>query len=217
MKALKIKRNQIFVLVILSLLPRHTDARGGGRGGRGGMYSGGAVVDDSSSLHNNGLTAGAATSSGLKSSIPFDVAPGKPLIYCGTSKYIQSQIRINNEDIYFCNKKRIETSCLNQAHHECSDERMQCDLDDGILDNMYCQDDTLFSKALISCNSTTVAYKKSEKLTILNCYEVLVQNSQSISTKKPLSFRANVHIFLLNLIGQSEILNATTSKYNLLV
>ena len=48
---------------------------------------------------------------------------------------------------------------------------MQCDLDDGIIENIYCQDDTLLSKGLMTCNSTTVGYKKNEKVTIINCYE----------------------------------------------
>ncbi|KAL7042496.1 hypothetical protein ACKWTF_001160 [Chironomus riparius] len=54
---------------------------------------------------------GAAKAFGLVSLLPLNVPPGKPLMYCGNTDLIQSQIRINNEATYVCNNAKIEISC----------------------------------------------------------------------------------------------------------
>ncbi|CAG9798087.1 unnamed protein product [Chironomus riparius] len=177
---------------------------------------------------------GAAKAFGLVSLLPLNVPPGKPLMYCGNTDLIQSQIRINKEATYVCNNAKIEISCKksfeNQLDHGCKNEVMQCDLQYGVAGAIYCSQDTLFSKNHIFCDTTATVDRKdlNETMTIVNCYKGQLPKSQAsfvptttsttehsyfnifTTTPKPLSFKANLHVFLINLIGKSDALETTT-------
>ena len=145
-------------------------------------------------------------------------------MYCGNTDLIQSHIRINYEDTYVCKNNEIEILCRNHGEDECINEKMQCDLhNDGTIENIYCSKGTLLSKIPIYCNSKT---DFNENVTILNCHEgqlpkshgsfvpttTTTSESPLFTTEKSLSFGANIHVFLLNLMGKSDVLETTTPE-----
>jgi hypothetical protein len=154
-------------------------------------------------------------------------------MYCGNADLIQSKIRINNEDTYVCNKNKIEISCRvlsifrnvkNEFYKGCVNEVMQCDLKNGIIENIYCSEGTLFSRSNMYCGeSRNDIYAGS----ILDCHDGKLPKNQTsfiptttstteypifTTTPKPLSLSANVHIFLLKMMGKSEVLETTTQE-----
>ena len=169
---------------------------------------------------------GAATAFGLVSLLPLNVPPGKPLMDCGNTDLIQSHILIDYFKMYACNNKEIQISCrMNyESKAGCKNEKMQCDLqDEGSSENLYCSKGTLLSKVRIYCGSKIDLNKT---VTVLNCYEGELPKSQAsfvpttttttdlplFTTEKSLSFGANVHVFLLKLMGQSDALETTTPE-----
>ena len=115
---------------------------------------------------------------------------------------MQSQIQINNENIYQCINNTIEVSCSrkiienqteangnqtdvhgNQTEvHECVNKKMQCDLkDEEIVGSVHCTNGTLLSKCFIFFNSTTLLNGTilNETTTILNCYEGQLPEAQA--------------------------------------
>lgn len=144
-------------------------------------------------------------------------------MYCGNTDIIQSQLRINNNDIYVCNKNKIEILCSkNSESQKCVNE----ELSDGFMDNIYYSDGTLKSTMPLFCNSTITV---NDELTLLNCYDgQMPRNEMSFiptttstespffapttTTPKPLSFGANLHVIFLKIIGKSRDLETTTQK-----
>lgn len=190
-------------------------------------------------FHKTIIDSGAATAFGLVSLLPLNVPANKPLMYCNNTDLMQSQIQINNENIYQCINNTIVMSCSRkvlvietEAHGnqtECMNRNMQCDLkDEEIVGSIYCSNGTLMSKNFIFCNSTTLlnGTNVNETTTILNCYEGQLPESQAAfiptttttqapvtTTEKSLSFGAKVHMFFLRVIGkgdQAEKVTTTT-------
>jgi len=171
--------------------------------------------------------SGAATAFGLVSLLPLNVPPGKPLMYCGNTDLIQSKIQFNYEDTYVCKNKRIEieySKSLNELDLEWVNEVVQCDLKNGIIENIYCSQGTLFSKTHMYCDESR---KDSNDIVTVYCHEGQLPKSQTSfipttsttteysffpTTPKPLSFNANVHVFLLKLMGKSDVLETTTPE-----
>ncbi|KAL7042497.1 hypothetical protein ACKWTF_001161 [Chironomus riparius] len=187
-------------------------------------------IPDDEKLFPASAVLGAATAFGLVTLLPLNVPPGKPLMYCDSTKLIQSQIRINDQDIYVCNNRKIEILCKKKSENsECLNEELQCDLHQGITDNIYCTQNTLLSRTYLFCSSTSTIHKKdsNENVTIVNCFEGQLPKSRVsfipttttttespffTPTPKPLSLSANVHIFLIKLIGKHEALETTTRE-----
>lgn len=130
---------------------------------------------------------------------------------------MQSLIRINNKDTYVCKNSTIfQFSCGTDLNNECTLEKVQCDLNDGINRKIYClYGTTLLSTTPIFCNSTTpLNGNNSNKQSIVKCYEgqlpksrtsfIPTTESSSLSTPKPLSLSANVHILLLKMMEKWE-------------
>jgi len=145
-------------------------------------------------------------------------------MYCGNTDLIQSKIQINYEDTYVCKNKRIEIECRYGFDHECVNEKVQCDLKNGIIENIYCSQGTVFSKTHMYCDESR---KDSNDIVTVNCHEGKLPKSQTSfipttsttteysffsTTPKPLSFNANVHVFLLKLMGKSDVLETTTPE-----
>lgn len=160
-------------------------------------------------------------------------------MYCNNTELMQSQIQINNQNIYQCINNTIEMSCsrkvlvndteVHENQTECVNKNMQCDLkDEEIVGSVYCSNGTLMSKNFIFCNSTTLlnGTNINETTTILNCYEGQLPENQAAfiptttttqapvtTTEKSLSFGAKVHMFFLRVIGkdnQAEKVTTTT-------
>jgi len=148
-------------------------------------------------------------------------------MYCDNTDLIQSKIRINNENTYVCNKTKIEIECRNRFDHECVNKEVQCDKQNGVNENIYCSHGTLLSKTNMFCD---IRYKYfNDTVTTVNCHEGKLPKGltsfipttstttefsyyKTTTTPKPLSFSANVHIFLLNLMGKSDVLETTTPE-----
>lgn len=150
-------------------------------------------------------------------------------MYCVNTDIHQSQLRINDQNIFICNNKNVEVLCRKTSNDDkCLNEVLQYDTPNGFVDRIYCSDGALFSTTHLFCNSTTSVNGKNSKdeLTILNCYDGQLPRSQisfvptstttewSIftTTPKPLSFSANLHISLLKILGKSEVLETTTPE-----
>ncbi|KAL7042499.1 hypothetical protein ACKWTF_001163 [Chironomus riparius] len=177
------------------------------------------------------VVVGAATAFGLVSLLPLAVTHHKPLMYCGDTNLNQLAIRINNKNIYVCNEHNFEIACpdnfQNQLNYQCMNKKIQCDLKyDEIEANVYCRNETLFSKTNIFCTSTTNIAGRIETLSILECNEGDIPDNLSsfiptttpspytittTTTTKPLSFGAKAHVFMLKLIGRFDVLEDETS------
>ena len=106
-------------------------------------------------------------------------------------------------------------------------KKIQCDLKyDEIEGNIYCRNETLFSKTNIFCTSTTNIAGRIETMTILECSPGDIPENLSsfiptttpspyiittTTTVKPLSFSAKAHVFMLKLIGRFDVLEDETS------
>ncbi|KAG5674813.1 hypothetical protein PVAND_004760 [Polypedilum vanderplanki] len=149
----------------------------------------------------------------------------------------QAEIRIENGYIYQCVNDTIEITCpqiffgfidnstsnLNATEKKsnCENRLMTCSEDgEEIIDGIYCKKDSLFSNGNLFCNSTTNFNdtETNETITVLNCYKGKLPDREASfipttplpigMTEKPsLSFGALMHIFMLKLIGQSEVLD----------
>ncbi|KAG5674814.1 hypothetical protein PVAND_004761 [Polypedilum vanderplanki] len=104
----------------------------------------------------------------------------------------------------------------------CENRLMTCSNEESI-EEIYCKSGTLYSNENIFCNSTTLlnGTNINETITILNCYKGELPNSQAsfiptttpfpaTTTEKSLSIGAKIHIFLLKLVGKSDVLEKTT-------
>lgn len=174
------------------------------------------------------LKLGAAVAFGIVSLLPLDIPPGKPLMYCGNTDLHQSQIRINNQDIFVCNNKNIEVLRKNSEDEKCSNEILQCGMPNAFNYNIYCSDGALLSSINLFCNSIfTINGKNTKKeLTVINCYNGQLPRSEIsfvptstttewpffTTTPKPLSFNANLHLTFLKLLGKSDALQTTTPE-----
>lgn len=118
-----------------------------------------------------------------------------------------------------------ETESLkNQTEHKCASRIMQCDLPNHATGNVYCKKDTLLSKDLMFCNSTTLlnvtiiinGTSINTTTTILNCYHGQVPEKRAsfiptttqapvTTTEKSLSYGARAHLFFLRIIGKGDI------------
>lgn len=150
-------------------------------------------------------------------------------MYCNDTNIVQSQIQLG-DSIYTCGEMSVEVSCTKDLDDvidtnidECFDGTLKCQQLEGDNRTIYCTNATLLSRVSIVCNSTTTrSWKTSnETTTVLNCYEGELPQALAgfIPTttaapakkkKKELSMGAKVHIFLLHLLGQGEVLETTT-------
>lgn len=173
------------------------------------------------------LKLGAATAFGLACLLPLNVPSKMPLMYCDEDTELkQAQISINNQTLYDCVNGTIEVSCLNNfedAANEkhCLNKTMECYFNDvdQPTETVYCFDGTLISSTHIFCNSSTSLNETTanETTTILNCFFGQLPEHQAafiptttwrpttaITSEKPFSFGATVHMFILNLIGKGD-------------
>lgn len=164
---------------------------------------------------------GAATAFGVVSLLPLNVPSGQPLMYCGNTGIIQSQLIINNQDIYVCNNDKIEILCRKKSENQkCVNEELK----DGLTDNIFYSDGILKNIVPLFCNSTITV---DEEVTLLNCYDgQLPRNKMSFiptttstespfsttTTPKSLSFGASLHVAFLKILGKSRDLETTTQK-----
>jgi hypothetical protein len=142
-------------------------------------------------------------------------------MYCNVSEIAQTNIRLD-DNIYSCGNKSIGVSCPrlfeNTTIDECPNKTLSCDVAEG-LENIFCTNATLMSRASLVCNSTTIlnGININETTTILNCYPGSLPEKLAsfiptteapveATTEKSLSFGAKVHVFLLKLIGRSDVL-----------
>jgi hypothetical protein len=156
--------------------------------------------------------AGAATAFGLESLLPLNVPIDKPLMYCSENSVDIFQAKINLNGIkYQCADGKFlmliercpKTSTNNGDDTFCFTDEvfLECETEDKI----YCSGGTLFSQVDIFCNSTTGS-------DILNCYEgKLRENKASFvptldeGVDDSLSIPAEIHLFLLKLIGKGDL------------
>ncbi|CAG9798091.1 unnamed protein product [Chironomus riparius] len=175
--------------------------------------------------------SGAATAVGVVSLLPLIVPPYKPLMYCGNTELQQLPIRINEKDIYICNKNTFEISCpdnfMNQMNNICMNKKLQCDLKyNEVNGNIFCRNGTLYSKANIYCTSTTTIRGRIETMDILECREGQIPShlgsfiptttpnsffTTTTSKPKPLSFGAQAHLFILKLMGKFDVVKTETT------
>ena len=156
-------------------------------------------------------------------------------MYCGNTDLNQLPIRINDEDVYICNKNTFAISCpdnfKNQINNICMNKKLQCDLKfNEIRGNIFCRNGTLYSKTSIYCNSTTTVRGRIETMNILECRAGHLPShlgsfiptttpnfffTTTTSKPKPLSFGAQTHIFMLKLMGKFDVVEqeTTTESY----
>lgn len=153
----------------------------------------------------------------MASLLPLNVPAHKPFLYCNKVRVAQSKIQLDG-NIYTCGAYSILVSCPRTLENatiidECLNARLECDIPDS-LNNVYCSDATLFSRQANVCNSTKTVLVGEYTSTTLNCYpgalpEKLASFIPTITERpeeKKLSFGASVHVFLLKLSGQYDVL-----------
>lgn len=135
-------------------------------------------------------------------------------------------IKLNIEEEYFDDTtvENIEESELNSTESNstnCEKRKIICD-EEEIQKGIYCKNGTLFSAKEIFCNSTTIlkATKSNKTIEILNCYKGKLSENQAsfiptttdqaptttTTTEKSYSIGAQMHIFMLKLLGKHQIL-----------
>lgn len=149
-------------------------------------------------------------------------------MYCNDTDISQTQIKLE-DNIYSCVNRSIAMSCPrsfeNATIDDCLNKTMECDLKDpDDLIDLYCTNGTLIAKFDTACNSTTSLNNSLGDLTsTLECYfgSYIAKLSSFIpttsteapittTTEKLFSLESRIHMFLLNLIGKSEVYETTT-------
>lgn len=164
---------------------------------------------------------GAAVAFGLASLLPLNVPGHKPLMYCNSTDIAQLPIQLEDK-IYSCVDNNIAISCS-----DCTNKTMECDLKEpnDLLD-FYCTNGTLITKFDIVCNSTVILNNSMiESTKTLDCYfgsyraklssfipTTSTEPSLTSTTEKNFSLESRIHMFLLNLIGKSDVYEPTTES-----
>lgn len=160
--------------------------------------------------------------------LPLNVPAHKPLLYCNASEIAQAYVQYDS-NIYSCVNESIAISCprdfASTTVDECLNKTMMCDQQES-LENLYCTNATLLSRANIVCNSTTVLNGTllNETTTILNCYQgelperltafiptTTTEAPITTTTEKQLSMGAKIHVFFLKLIGKGHVMEKVTT------
>ncbi|KAG5666174.1 hypothetical protein PVAND_017683 [Polypedilum vanderplanki] len=225
-----------------------------------GPYFANKVPSENDKILPASAVIGAASAFGLASLLPLNVPANKPLMYCGNTDLIQSQICIENGFIYKCKNGTFEVKCSRNSQNlvnstnfdnfknvdnstmtvnvnierskenstnnnllTCERKVMTCDEEKEKDEGIYCKSKTLYSAQEIFCNSTSVlkSSKSNKTIEVLNCYKgKLPENEASFipttttsteapfttTTEKSLSIGAQMHIFMLKLLGKYEVL-----------
>ncbi|KAG5669893.1 hypothetical protein PVAND_000184 [Polypedilum vanderplanki] len=225
-----------------------------------GPYFANKVPSENEKILPASAVIGAAAAFGLASLLPLNVPANKPLMYCGNTDLMQSQIRIENGFIYKCKNDTFEVKCsrnsqnlfnstnfdsvknstitfnenLNVTDNEnveendnnslsCERKVITCDEEKQNDEGIYCKNRTLYSAQEIYCNSTSIlkSSKSNKTIEVLNCYKGNLPENQAsfipttttsteasitTTTEKSLSIGAQMHIFMLKLLGEYEVL-----------
>lgn len=166
---------------------------------------------------------GAATAFGVTTLLPLNVPNGKSLLFCKGMNIAQDQIMLNgNGKVYTCIDDRIQKSCpIFGDDSRVNIQFLECDRNER--PSTFCTDCELTSKSDVVCNSTfeyfDVSFQANKR--VLECFSGLYpENLASFiptttvaaPVEKELSAEANIHIFLLKLIGMSDVLETTARQ-----
>jgi hypothetical protein len=152
---------------------------------------------------------GAATAFGLVSLLPLNVPANEPLMYCDDSEIAQSPMRIRGRT-YSCSSGRFEISFpLEHSTRLCECHNQTVDCGYGkYSDDFHCSGQTLFSKLPITCFHFETKNRR------LYCYVnefpddegSFIPTKAPITSEKELSLKSKTHIFFMNLVGKSDVI-----------
>ncbi|CAO1318978.1 unnamed protein product [Diamesa serratosioi] len=159
-----------------------------------------------------------ATHFGLFGKLPLYVPSNDPLLYCSPGH--TSDILINYQNsTYGCSNGVMTKSCyrydsiLREYINTCAGTTLNCDATETF--SIYCINGYLVSNQLIHCISVSELVEINS-LRVLNCFSYLSPKTTTeshlndlIQQKRPksLTILARVHMFLLWVIGKSDILD----------
>lgn len=164
----------------------------------------------------------AATAFGLRSLLPLNVPPRMPLIYCKRSEYQMKQATIELDgEFYFCRKDKFIIGCSissrNDNGHECLSTSTKLFFCDGAIRSnlhIFCNATRYTSRVMGRTLECYYGKLKSESASFIPVKVTPpLPSTSAVKVKSSLSFSAQMHKFLMKLIGYSSEIESDAMEW----